>query len=346
VDGDGRLTYLNPAGEALLGLDADRWLGSPVVASLDEIAPGMGGLLRRSLEDRTPVRRYKTRGRRNGKAITLGVSTAVPRRDEAAPPSATAIFQDITESERVEALNRRTERLEAVAELSASLAHEIKNPLASIRSAVQQIARPGLDAADRRTLERLVLTESDRLSRLLSRFLEFSGLRMGRSEPLDLSELVDDCVALVRQHPECGDGVRVRREGADGAVPVPGDADLLHRAVFNLLLNATQFSAPEGRVTVRLERRPEPLPREAQEIPSAVRLSVRDTGPGVPPDRVDRIFDPFYTTRPGGSGLGLSVVHRAVEVHDGVVLVDRPPEGGAEFVVYLPGSPEAAEEAP
>jgi two-component system sensor histidine kinase PilS (NtrC family) len=271
------------------------------------------------------------------------VSTAVLRRDEGAPPSATAIFQDITESERVEALNRRTERLEAVAELSASLAHEIKNPLASIRSAVEQIANSRLGEDDRETLHKLVVTQSDRLSRLLSEFLEFSGLRMGQAEQLDLAELVKDCVTLVRQHPECGDSVAVELEGVEEPLFVPGDADLLHRTVFNLLLNAAQFSAPEGRVRVRLDSDPESLPQEAKEIARAVRLSVLDSGPGVPSDQVDRIFNPFFTTRAGGSGLGLSVVHRAVQVHGGVVLVGRGADRGAEFVVYLPGPKEGKE---
>jgi len=343
VDSAGRLVYLNPAGETLLGIDAERWIGTAVVTNLDEIAPGMGSLLRRSIEDGMPVRRYKTRARRNGEVITLGVSTAVLRREEGAPPSATAIFQDITESERVEALNRRTERLEAVAELSASLAHEIKNPLASIRSAVEQIASSRLGEEDRETLQKLVVAQSDRLSRLLSEFLEFSGLRMGQSEQLDLAELVRDCVTLVRQHPECGDGILVQVDGAEEPLLIPGDADLLHRAVFNLLLNAAQFSAPDGRVHVRLDRGPEKLPQEAKDVSRAVRLSVLDTGPGVPSDQIDRIFNPFFTTRTGGSGLGLSVVHRAVQVHGGVVLVGNSAGRGAEFVVYLPG-PTAGEE--
>src|SRR5690606_29094384 len=157
-------------------------------------------------------------------------------------PSATALFQDISETERLEALNRRALRLEAVAELSASLAHEIKNPLASIRSAVEQIVKPTLASEDRGSLQRLVLSESDRLSRLLSEFLEFSALSVQRREALDLRRVVADAVAMVRQHPDASEGVEVALDLPAEALEVSGDRDLLHRAVSNLVLNAAQFT--------------------------------------------------------------------------------------------------------
>ena len=171
VDGEGRLAYANPAAEALLGLSSDEWMGTPVVEEVDRRAPGMGRVLERAIKERRPVDRFRASVARDGRDVSLGISTAVLERGEGGAPSATAIFQDITDLEMVEALNRRTERLEAVAALSASLAHEIKNPLASIRSAVEQLTRVGLTDDDRGILQKLVLGESDRLSRLLSEFL-------------------------------------------------------------------------------------------------------------------------------------------------------------------------------
>jgi two-component system sensor histidine kinase PilS (NtrC family) len=336
VDGRGRLAYVNPAGEAMLGLDGRRLLGAPVMGIVDKVAPGMGLVLRRALERGISTARFRTVTMRGNENLVLGVSTAVLQRADGGPPSATAIFQDITELERVAALNRRAERLEAIAELSASLAHEIKNPLASIRSAVEQLTHAPLDGDDRATLERLVIRESDRLSRLLSEFLEFSSLRMGRSETVDLAALVRESVDVVQQHPEATEGIEIVCRGLDEALPVAGDADLLHRAVFNLLLNAVQFSAPDGTVTVEVER--SASTPEGVDLPDAVRLTVLDTGPGVSEEDQRRIFDPFFTTRSGGSGLGLAVVHRAVEVHEGAVLVGAAPGGGGEFTIYLPGT--------
>ena len=157
VDPGGRLAYANPAAEQLLGISTAEWLGREVVDEVERRAPGMGRVLLRALRDGRAVDRFRTRLAEEGRNVRLGVSTAVLDRGEGASPSATAIFQDITDLESLEALNRRTERLEAVAALSASLAHEIKNPLASIRSAVEQLTRPSLQSADRETLQRLVL---------------------------------------------------------------------------------------------------------------------------------------------------------------------------------------------
>jgi len=337
VDGEGRLAYANPAAHTLLGMEMSEWLGRGIVEEMERRAPGLGWALRQALHERRPTERSSAILRRDGKDVRLGVSTAVVERGEGTPPSATAIFQDITDLELIEALNRRAERLEAVATLSASLAHEIKNPLASIRSAIEQFARPSLDEADRHTLQRLVLTESDRLSRLLSEFLDYSGLRIGRRSAVDLGRLVADCIAVVRQHPDA-DGVELRCVGTEEGAKVDGDSDLLHRAVFNLVLNGVQYAGPGGRVTVSVtDQSDEPNPRRTG-IRHPVRLVVGDSGPGVDPDVQERIFDPFFTTRAGGSGLGLAVVYRAVEAHEGAIFVDRPTGGGAEFVIYLPAA--------
>jgi two-component system, NtrC family, sensor histidine kinase PilS len=340
VDADGRMAYANPAAEALLDLPASQWMGREVVSELELRAPGMGRVLQKALREHAPVDRYRTTRMREGRAVRLGISTAVLERGPHSPPSATAIFQDITDMELLEALNRRTERLEAVAALSASLAHEIKNPLASIRSAVEQFTRPSLDAADRQTLQRLLLSESDRLSRLLSEFLDYSGLRLATRRPVELGEVVRGAVALVRQHPESQD-VALTCSGLDDRVEVSGDPDLLHRALFNLLLNAVQFAGVGGRVHVSVEREGPRYPR-GTDIRSPVVVTVSDSGPGVDPAVRDRIFEPFFSTREGGSGLGLAVVYRALEAHDGSVFVDKADEGGAKFTIYLPvaeGSP-------
>jgi two-component system sensor histidine kinase PilS (NtrC family) len=335
VDGEGKLAYANPAAEALLGFSAGDWMGRPVIDEVNRRAPGLGEALLAGINERRSVERFRAFLGEGDSEIRLGVSTAVLERGADVAPSATAIFQDITDLERLEALNRRTERLEAVAALSASLAHEIKNPLASIRSAVEQLTRPSLAADDRGTLQRLVLSESDRLSRLLSEFLDYSGLRLATRSRVIVGEVVRDVAALVKQHPDA-EGVTLSCKGTDAPLCVDGDSDLLHRALFNLLLNGVQFAGPGGQVHVELEDLAHrPYPRGTS-IRHPLSLAVRDTGPGVEPGVQERIFDPFFTTRVGGSGLGLAVVHRAVEAHDGAIFVDRARDGGAEFVIYLP----------
>jgi two-component system sensor histidine kinase PilS (NtrC family) len=341
VTGEGRLAYANPAADALLGLDLRGKAGEYVLADLEQVAPGMGGILDRAIRTRRSVTRARAEANTRRGTVQLGVSTAVLERGQGEPPSVTALFQDITDSERLEELNVRAERLAAVAALSASLAHEIKNPLASIRSAVEQLAGGRVSTGDRGVLERLVLTESDRLSRLLTEFLDFSGLKLSARAEIDLHAVARGCLVVVKQHPDLA-GVEIVAQLDEGPIHVMGDADLLHRALFNLVLNGAQSAGPGGRVRVTLrDERERPRPRGTS-IEHPVRLTVSDSGAGISPEVRARIFDPFFTTKPKGSGLGLAVVHRAVEAHQGATFVDESPEGGAEFVIFLPGVPAHA----
>jgi len=341
VGGDGRLAYANPAASALLGRDLERLMGGPVLDELDRIAPDLGGLLQQAIHGGRSVSRGRVIRVGTDPPLHLGVSTAVLERGEDTMPSATALLQDITDLERLDELKVRTERLEAVATLSASLAHEIKNPLASIRSAVEQLSGGRLNDRDRGVLERLVLNESDRLSRLLSEFLDYSGLGMSTRARIDLYDVVRGCLLLVKQHPDLK-GVEVVAVLEDGPMPMVGDADLLHRALFNLVLNGAQSAGKGGRVRVTLDNEAGRLRPRGTEVEHPIRLSVSDSGPGIEEEERARIFDPFFTTKTGGSGLGLAVVHRAVEAHDGATFVQEGPEGGAEFVIFLPGAPEGA----
>jgi signal transduction histidine kinase len=239
----------------------------------------------------------------------------------------------------IERLHTRAERLEAVAELSASLAHEIKNPLASIRSAAELLAKvPGADD-DTRTLTKLVQRESDRLSRLLSEFLDFARTGVTSVRRVDLVDVAHHAAALVAAHPDKPDGVTIRELFPSKSLVVVGDDDLLHRAIFNLLLNAVQASPPGGEVRIEAaELSYNQLPPQAERFTrGGMMLQVSDEGRGIPESIKDRLFEPFVTTKAGGSGLGLSIVHRAVEAHHGFIVVDANGSGtGTKFTMILP----------
>ena len=239
----------------------------------------------------------------------------------------------------IERLHTRAERLEAVAELSASLAHEIKNPLASIRSAAELLAKvPGSDD-DTRTLTKLVQRESDRLSRLLSEFLDFARTGVTSVRRVDLVEVAHHAAALVANHPDKPERVAIKELFPSTPLVVVGDDDLLHRAIFNLLLNAVQASPPGGEVRLEAaELAYHQLPPQAERFTrGAMMLQVTDQGRGIPDAIKERLFEPFVTTKAGGSGLGLSIVHRAVEAHHGFILVDGNGTGaGTRFTVILP----------
>ncbi len=239
----------------------------------------------------------------------------------------------------IERLHTRAERLEAVAELSASLAHEIKNPLASIRSAAELLAKvPGADD-DTRTLTTLVKRESDRLSRLLSEFLDFARTGVTSVRKVDLAEIAHHAAALVSAHPDKPENVTIRELFPSTPLVVVGDDDLLHRAIFNLLLNAVQASPPGGEVRLEAaELAYNQLPAQAERFTrGAMMVQVTDQGKGIADSIKDRLFEPFVTTKAGGTGLGLSIVHRAVEAHHGFILVGRDgKDEGTRFTVILP----------
>ncbi|MFL5384972.1 MAG: two-component system sensor histidine kinase NtrB [Longimicrobiaceae bacterium] len=343
VDGTGCLAYVNPAAAELLGEDLSGRVGHPVIDELDRLAPGFGRVIRATLEEREPVRRHETEEREDG--TVLGVSTTLLERTD--PPSATAIFQDITGRKKMEGLRRRAELLEAVAGLSASLAHEIKNPLASIRSATEQLAADGVDPEDRAVLRALVVRESDRLSRLLTEFLDFARVQVRAPDLLHLGGLVKEALDVARAHPHA-EGREVRFEvdpSAAGAV-VAADEDLLHRAVLNLVLNAVQWAGPGGKVEVALDVVESDILSTALSSTRAVRIRVSDTGPGVPAADAEHVFEPFFTQRPGGTGLGLALVQRAAEAHGGAVFVDEPRPGWrTTFTLYVPETEENGEAA-
>jgi len=338
VDSAGRLLYANPISAALLGFDIDTRLGQPILASIGAAAPELGEALRRAAEQKVRTTRGEGIVSTAVKRFPIGVTTTYTEHEESgAGRTATAIFQDISDSKRLDVLRLRAERLEGIAELSASLAHEIKNPLASIRSAVEQISRMPATSDDQKTLSVLVMRESDRLSRLLSEFLDFARVRVARTDRVDLAMIACGAASLASSHPDRDETVKVvcvPRPGEDLAID--GDEDMLHRAIFNLVLNAVQASPPDSEVCVELRRGTfDPMPLGLPFDGEAVSLRVSDAGPGIPAEIRDRMFDPFFTTKANGSGLGLAVVHRAIEAHRGLVFVDNVTRG-TRFTVILP----------
>jgi len=348
VDVEGRLLYANPTAEQLLGLDLADRLGDPIVDAIHAVSPELADAVRRAAESRVRTTRGEGVVTTAARRFPIGVTTTYTEHEESgAGLTATAIFQDISDQKRMDALRLRAERLEGIAELSASLAHEIRNPLASIRSSVEQISRMPAVSDDQKTLSVLVMRESDRLSRLLGEFLDFARVRVTRTEQVDLASVARDVTALVEAHPDRPEHARVTCVvPPTDPMTVEGDEDLLHRAIFNLALNAVQASPDFGEVRIELSKgAAEPVPSGLSFHGEAVSIRVSDGGAGIPGEIRDRMFDPFFTTKPNGSGLGLAVVHRAIEAHRGHIFVDSGPHG-TRFTVVLPRLREAGPPPP
>jgi len=339
VDGAGEVAYANPAAAELLGLPQKDLLGTLMESVLSERSPGLRDVITETQKRRLRTLRAEVVVAGAERTFTIGVTATALDIDRDGPCSVTAIFTDISDQKRLEELKLRTERLEAVAELSASLAHEIKNPLASIRSSVEQLARSTRADDDERFLAGLVVRESDRLSGLLSEFLDFSRVRVTDCRLLNLDTVVQDAVGIVHKHPDCPAGTAI--DVVTDSATIEGDEDLLHRIMVNLVLNAAQASQGVAKITI------EARDAVASELPNgyflgeSVLIRVSDDGPGIPEELRERIFEPFVSGRAGGSGLGLAIVQRAVQAHRGVVFVDSEPGVKTSFTMLLPAKRNA-----
>jgi two-component system sensor histidine kinase PilS (NtrC family) len=344
VDDAGRLAFINPMAERLLQIDGETSTGLPVLDKLKLRSPELWAAIVAAVRHGRKVSRGEgTVLHEDGRIFPIGLSTTTFERDSDGRPSVTAIFTDISDLKRLNELNLRAERLEAVAALSASLAHEIRNPLASIRSSVEQLARSAHGDEDDRYLAQLIVRESDRLSRLLSEFLDFARVRATEFVPVDLQAVVTAAARMVREHPDCRPDIEIRVQGA--RTVLDGDEDLLHRVVANLILNAVQ--AAHGATLIMVSTRPAKIAElpGGCSIEQPVCLEVKDDGPGIPEELRDRLFEPFVTGRVGGTGLGLAIVQRAVEAHRGMVLVDTGPTRGTTFTIFFPARRSTEEAA-
>jgi two-component system sensor histidine kinase PilS (NtrC family) len=344
VDGFGRLAFINPTAQRLLDLEANELVGFPVLDQLKTRSSELWAAVVSGIRNGRKISRGEGMVvHQAGRMFPIGLSTTTFRQEAQEAPSVTAIFTDISDLKEVQELHARAERLESVAALSASLAHEIRNPLASIRSSVEQLARSKHADDDERFLAGLIVRESDRLSRLLSEFLDFARVRATQLVPLDLHAVVVAVLRLIKAHPDCRPDAALTVEGE--RTMLEGDEDLLHRVVANLVLNAVQAARGPIRISVSVAA------VQASEIPHgtnlehAIRLQVKDDGPGIPQEIRDRLFEPFVSARQGGSGLGLAIVQRAVEAHRGLVLVDSAPGAGTTFTIFLPAKMVAEDAA-
>ncbi len=219
---------------------------------------------------------------------------------------------------------RRADRLSAMGELSAGLAHEIRNPLGSIEGAVQILRRDSLPEPTKQEFGGLAQRELDRLKGIVTRFLHFARPQEPRRVTSDPMLLLDSVAKLSAETARmAGVVIRVEEFGRPPAIAV--DPEQIKQVLLNLVINAVQAMPQGGEILLR-----------AATEQDALRLEVRDNGPGISPENLERIFNPFFTTREEGTGLGLSIADRIVSQHDGRIEARRNPERGMTFSVRLP----------
>ena len=312
----GTITSFNQEAERITGFAAADVLGHP----LADLFPTLG-----EIETGDRQRRIQVQFRdRAGRTLHLGMSLSRLRNASGAEEGAILIFQDLTQLVEMEEELRRSARLGAVGQLAAGLAHELRNPLASLSGAVELLAAD-LPATNRHsvTLSQIVQRETARLNRLVSDFLTYARPGPGRSQPVPLRALLEELAELVARDATLGVEVRVR---VPDELSVLGNADQLRQVFWNLVRNAAE-SEPRDRV-VNVSAR--------ASGPDEIEVAVEDSGCGIAPETMERLFEPFHTTKAKGTGLGLATVHRVVEAHGGRIGVSSELGRGTTVRVFLP----------
>ncbi|HKZ46888.1 MAG TPA: ATP-binding protein [Thermodesulfobacteriota bacterium] len=324
IDADARITSFNRAAEKITGYT----LGEIYNQAVDMVFPLLmkEGYSVASLEgDQSYLRIDKPFKRNDGKEIFLGLSVS-PMKEG----GYIIIFQDLTRLKDIEEQLKRADRLRALGELAAGMAHEVRNPLASISGSVQVLKDSVVLGGDNKHLMDIIIRESDRLNTLITDFLLFAKPAVKMTD-VSLNDIIMDTVEIFKNSPECK-GVDIQIKLQDDLM-VEGDVRQLKQVFWNLFLNAGHVMPNGGRLEVRGQGL-SPEPRTL--TPEFTEITISDTGSGIDAEDINRVFDPFFTTSDFGTGLGLAVVHRIVEGHHGRIEVKSKKGDGTSFKITLP----------
>jgi two-component system, NtrC family, sensor histidine kinase PilS len=318
IDLDGRVLTVNGTAAELLGTAAP---GTDV----DEILPGLRDRLA-GLEPTGTIWRADLSVPREPRPLVLGISVS-PLRDVRDRVVGRVIhFTDLTELRRMEREVKHTERMATIGQLAAGIAHEIRNPLASMSGSIELLAQGPQVAEDDRTLMQIVVREIDRLNTLINDLLDYASPRPREPVDLDLSVLVTETVQVFVLDPSRAVVDVATILPPPGTLVVHADPAKLRQVVWNLVRNAGDAAAAGGGHVVV----------SATDHGDQVELAVTDDGPGIPPELLPRIFDPFYTTKRLGTGLGLATCHSVIADHGGTIEAESELGKGTRFVVRLP----------
>jgi len=359
TDPEGRISSFNPEAERITGLAAHEVLGSglcEVIPGAIEILPSLGGY--------APPANSRTRlayVNREGETLYLGLADSILWGEDGTAQGHVVIFQDVTEVVAMEEDLTRSERLAAVGELAAKIAHEIRNPLASISGSVQILEGDLEVEGESKRLMGIVLREADRLSNLITDFLRYARPAPTVQVMADADELFADLIHMIESNlPE---NIKFHGEIEPG-LRIACDEDQLSQMLWNLAANAIQSMPQGGELAVDVRRfRATAVPGSASQAPSAddrnalqdsptsgasasdmlaghdvewLEIEISDTGCGIDEAVRAHIFEPFFTTKRGGTGLGLPTVHRIVENHGGDLQFESRLNVGTTFRIRLP----------
>ncbi|MBI5739376.1 MAG: PAS domain-containing protein [Nitrospirae bacterium] len=284
----------------------------------DEVFP----FLRDSKE---PLDRIEGEMQRNGETFSIGMRLSTLKDGAGKPIGLIGVFQDLTELKAMEAEVKRKEKWAFIGELSASIAHELRNPLASLKASVEMLSEKKVSGEHADRLMKIALSEMDRLNGIITDFLLYARPKKLEMEPFDLHGSLRDVVTLLQGAETQDKNVTITAK-LEGSLLITGDARQMQQVFWNLGINAVDAISGDGNVDIYTVRKN-----------NRVEIVFRDTGSGINATDMDKIFYPFFTTKEKGTGLGLSIAHKITEEHGGNIMVESKGSGtGATFRVILP----------
>jgi PAS domain S-box-containing protein len=333
----GEITAFNKAAERITGLEGHKVLNRP----FNEVFETEFGADFENIPDDGQGCRYISRDMRvrGGFQIPVRESTSVTRDASGRITGAVKVFEDLSELRELEEQARRQDRLAALGQMAATVAHEIRNPLGGIEGFASLLARD-FDQNDPRAKLVTKIQEGARsLNRVVNELLMFTRPMKLDFQKIEIEGILDGVLSLVAEDVK-NSNIKLHRKVAQEPLFVWGDAEQLKRALLNITINAIQAMPQGGRLHIGCRERS--FSNAAKDMLAHnrngtwVEITVRDTGPGIPESDIPRIFSPFYTTKEKGTGLGLAIASKIVEGHRGQITVSNSPKGGAVFVVSLP----------
>jgi len=335
LDPEGKITSFNRAAEEITGYS----FSEVFKKRLSQVFPlqrGENEIATRSADCNSLPNRFEADfSRSNGTPLHLGFSSSVLRDKAGIVTGKIFIFQDLTPYRAMEEKIKRMDRLAAVGQLAAGIAHEIRNPLTSLSGSIQ-VLRDEIDLTDEnRKLMDIALKETKRLNDLITNFLLFAQPERGEKKKINLASLIEETLDLFVHSPECRESIQISKSITPD-IFVKGNAEHLKQVFWNILKNAAQAQPDGGFIEVvgqRVNTNGVPPPNRPD---LRAKISIRDGGSGIPQDIQKKIFDPFFTTREYGSGLGLAISYRIVESHSGEISIRSKKGQGAEALIFLP----------
>jgi signal transduction histidine kinase len=280
--------------------------------------------------------RAELRLKKTGKVIGYTLSHVKDARGR--DVGATLFFKDLTRVEQLEERERLRDRLAALGEMAAAIAHEVKNPLAGIEVMAGLLKRQLVESPDAQTVLADIIKEAKMANVIVQEVLAFVRPLRLQVEDIAVADVIRDAMTMAESHASLKGEVEVKIDLPEALRPIQGDPHQLRQIFTNLLTNAFEAMGGVGQVeiaAVALDGDDDAGPTEHGTGPT-IQITIRDNGPGIPPEVMDRIFSPFFTTKPQGSGLGLAIVRKIVDAHDGRIDVGERAGGGTVFRVWLP----------